>query len=177
MGRELRRVPITNKLADHPKQPEPDWHGRYHLQPQFDETFDDAMAEWQRDYDAWKRQEYHTIEGNEWAMRGEESVEKFYAENTFEDYVGSPPEPRFYRPPHPEGVELGIQLWEDTSEGTPQSEVFPDTEEGLRQLSEWAAVHCTTFGSYRATADEWFNMLSDGFVVTKPADMPGVMFI
>lgn len=58
----------------------------------------------------------------------------------------------------PEGE--GFQLWETTSEGSPISPVFPS----LDALCEWAEVHATTFGNFRATKDEWMKMLEGGLV-------------
>jgi hypothetical protein len=54
----------------------------------------------------------------------------------------------------------GYQLWETTSEGSPQSPVFKT----LHKLCEWCAANATTFGSNTATAEEWHQMLDDGFV-------------
>jgi len=51
----------------------------------------------------------------------------------------------------------GYQLWEDCSEGSPVSPVFGSLEE----LCAWAADNATTFGSFRATAEEWKDMLKD----------------
>ena len=58
----------------------------------------------------------------------------------------------------PEGD--GYQLWEDCSEGSPVSPVF----QTLDELCEWCETGATTFGSSRATKEEWKQMLSDGFV-------------
>jgi hypothetical protein len=54
----------------------------------------------------------------------------------------------------------GYQLWATTSEGCPVSPVFGSLEE----LCAWAADHATTFASYKATAEEWRQMLEDDFV-------------
>jgi hypothetical protein len=54
----------------------------------------------------------------------------------------------------------GYQLWETTSEGSPKSPVFATLEE----LCVYAAEHCTTFGTFKATAEQWRAMLEDGFV-------------
>jgi hypothetical protein len=54
----------------------------------------------------------------------------------------------------------GYQLWEDVSEGSPVSPVFASLDE----LCAWAAESETTFGSFRATAQEWREMLDDGVV-------------
>jgi hypothetical protein len=54
----------------------------------------------------------------------------------------------------------GYQLWETTSEGSPISPVFGT----LEALCDYAAVNCSTFGSDRATAEQWRSMLDEDFV-------------
>jgi hypothetical protein len=54
----------------------------------------------------------------------------------------------------------GYQLWEDCSEGSPVSPVFASLDE----LCAWAADHATTFASFRATVEEWKEMLDGGIV-------------
>lgn len=61
-----------------------------------------------------------------------------------------------YEPPKGEG----FQLWETTSEGSPQTPVFKTIEE----LCEYAEQHCSTFGNYKASATEWRQMLDKNFV-------------
>jgi len=74
---------------------------------------------------------------------------------------------------HPDSIELaeawerdeppegeGYQLWETTSEGSPVSPVF-DT---LDALCEWCAKNATTFGSFKASKEEWEKMLGEDFV-------------
>lgn len=68
-----------------------------------------------------------------------------------------------YDPPKGEGV----QLWSNTGEGMPISPVF----ETLEKLCEWAEINATTFASYKATKEEWFKMLSDGFVSHQEGNM------
>lgn len=65
----------------------------------------------------------------------------------------------------PEGS--GYQLWETTSEGSPISPVF----ETLDELCEYAASECSTFGSFKATKEEWRQMLDDGFVSHREGNM------
>lgn len=48
----------------------------------------------------------------------------------------------------------GFQLWETTSEGSPQSPVFTTVE----QLARWCETNATTFGSFTAPASAWLNM-------------------
>lgn len=54
----------------------------------------------------------------------------------------------------------GYQLWEDCSEGSPVSPVFASLEE----LCAWAAEHATTFAHFKATKEEWREMLDGGIV-------------
>jgi hypothetical protein len=63
----------------------------------------------------------------------------------------------FLEPPTGEGY----QLWETTSEGSPQSPVFASLDE----LCEWCAENATTFADYTTTADEWKRMLEDDMVI------------
>lgn len=57
----------------------------------------------------------------------------------------------------------GYQLWETTSEGSPQSPVYKTLEE----LCEWCEDNATTFASNTATKNEWKQMLGDGFIAHK----------
>lgn len=61
----------------------------------------------------------------------------------------------------------GFQLWEDTSEGSPDSPVFKSLEE----LCEWCEENATTFGRHKASKEEWMKMLSDGIVCHKEGGM------
>lgn len=57
----------------------------------------------------------------------------------------------------------GYQLWETTTEGSPVSPVF----QTLDELCEWCEDNATTFGSMKATKEEWKRMLDDNFVYHK----------
>lgn len=61
----------------------------------------------------------------------------------------------------------GYQLWETTSEGSPISPVFSTLDE----LCAYAAEHCTTFGSSKASAEDWKQMLGDGLVCHREGNM------
>ena len=54
----------------------------------------------------------------------------------------------------------GYQLWETTSEGSPNSPVFKTLEE----LCEWCETNTNTFARFKATKEQWMQMLSDDFV-------------
>ncbi len=51
----------------------------------------------------------------------------------------------------------GYQLWETTSEGSPQSPVFKTLDE----LCEYAAEKCTVFADFELTAEEWREQFSN----------------
>lgn len=54
----------------------------------------------------------------------------------------------------------GYQLWETTSEGSPSSPVFKTLDE----LCGWCELNATTFASFKASKEEWKQMLDDDFV-------------
>jgi len=64
----------------------------------------------------------------------------------------------------------GFQLWETTSEGSPNSPVFKTLDE----LCEWCAENATTFGRNKATKEQWLQMLDANFVFHKQGNL---MFI
>jgi hypothetical protein len=67
----------------------------------------------------------------------------------------------------------GYQLWEDCSEGSPVSPVFATLEE----LCAWCETGATTFGSFRATKEQWMEMLSGGMVHHKETYPNGISAI
>jgi hypothetical protein len=54
-------------------------------------------------------------------------------------------------------VGLGFQLWETTTEGSPQSPVFATLEE----LAAWCEENATVFAKEKASAEEWLKMLAE----------------
>lgn len=61
----------------------------------------------------------------------------------------------------------GYQLWENTTEGSPKSPVFKTLEE----LCEWCEKYATTFADFKATKEEWMNMLSNNRVHHKSGEV------
>lgn len=51
--------------------------------------------------------------------------------------------------------EMGVCLYETTSEGTPLTPVFPDTEQGHKALAAYAAEHATAFEDFQLSLEEW----------------------
>lgn len=54
---------------------------------------------------------------------------------------------------------MGICAYEDTSEGTPISPVFPNTPEGRFQIAKYCAENQTVFASQTADIETWAAML------------------
>lgn len=114
LGREVRRVPM-------------DWEQEDSC---FGEFYELALEEWlerKRKWDA-----------------GEDPDREKYGKQdmSFPEWDGGPPNPEYYWPGRawPEGVEMGIQMYETVSEGSPVSAVHPDTPEGRLALAEdWAS--------------------------------------
>ena len=52
-----------------------------------------------------------------------------------------------------------IAAYETTTEGTPISPAFPDTQEGKLALVNWCAEHESTFGDFKADAETWAGIL------------------
>ncbi len=61
----------------------------------------------------------------------------------------------------------GYQLWGNCSEGSPISPVF----ESLDNLCEWAEKNATTFANFKATKEEWKEMLTNNNVAHKEGNM------
>ena len=51
----------------------------------------------------------------------------------------------------------GYQLWETTTEGSPQSPVF----ESLEELCDWAEENATAFADFKITKEEWFKIFTE----------------
>lgn len=152
MGRKLRRVP---EKWEHPKNE----NGRY--QPMYDEYYGDALTNWIEQNRLWEEGAHPDLQGH--PDRKEQYP--FYAM-----WNGNPPDVEYYRTVKWEDKQLThIQLYEDTSEGTPISPVFPASE--LEALCEYAEKNCTVFGTEKATKQEWLQMLSDGFVFHREGNM------
>jgi hypothetical protein len=87
------------------------------------------------------------------------------------DYEGPPPpaygdrgSPMFERP---RDDLTHFMLYETTSEGTPLSPAF----ETLEELCEWAAEHATTFARFKATKEQWREMLDSGLVYAQEGNI------
>ncbi|HLZ25567.1 MAG TPA: hypothetical protein VKQ30_25870 [Ktedonobacterales bacterium] len=55
--------------------------------------------------------------------------------------------------------QMGVAVYETTTEGTPLTPVFPNTREGLFQLLQYCAQHCATFADIQTGLDGWARIL------------------
>lgn len=138
MGRELKRVPLD---FDYPLNTV--WYGYYDKEISF--CHDRYPA------GCIGCKAYAKIKGIEIEKLGCPKFHEFYG---IQKNLSNKVEP-------PEGD--GYQLWETTSEGSPVSPVFTTLDE----LCDWCEDNATTFGSYKATKDEWKRMLDNNFVYHK----------
>lgn len=57
----------------------------------------------------------------------------------------------------------GFQMWENTSEGSPQTPVF----ETFDELCDWCTENCSIFGTNNfVTKEKWINCLSDDILIS-----------
>ena len=138
MGRELMRVPLD---FDWPLYVV--WEGYCPSIETLHELFDEEQP-WLRDVE----DECMTVCGKCKEANGRCSERAPYC--IFENPANHA---KWFRHP-PKGD--GYQAWETTSEGSPISPVF----ETLEALCAWLAENATTFGSCRATAGEWAELLT-----------------
>jgi len=133
---------------EHPKKDD----GSY--QPLFNQYYGEALNEWLKEHNQWE-------DGTHSDLKGRPELKEEYP--FYAMWGGNPPDVAYYQTKDYSPEELThIQLYENTSEGTPNSPVFKADE--LEKLCEYAAEHCTTFASFKASKEEWFKMLSNDFV-------------
>jgi len=122
MGRSVRRVP---KDWEHPRKPD----GRY--QPMFDESFSEAARDWMDQAIQWDNGTHPDFFADWNKERDLKADYPFYWQ-----WAGEPPDDQYYRPDWPEESRTHLQMYEDTSEGTPISPVMETPEELARWLAD-----------------------------------------
>lgn len=141
MGRELRRVPMD---FDYPLNTV--WYGYF-----MNYVPNTCMSVKDREY-CESCKEYARIKGIEISDYGCPNYNDYFSEVT--EKLKSLCEP-------PKGE--GYQLWETTSEGSPVSPVFKTLDE----LCEWCQDNATTLADFKASKEEWKQMLEKDFVCHK----------
>lgn len=142
MGREVRRVP---KDWQHPRAE----HGSY--RPLRDANLAKRLAEWDEGAAQWAKGLKLDYVTKAWVSHGES-----YA---FKEWDGRRPDPANYMPQWPEAERTHLQMYENTSEGTPISPVMETPE----QLARWLADNrASAFAQQTANYEEWLAMIRAG---------------
>lgn len=161
MGREVRRVPAD---WQHPKRANGDYiplHGR---------SFSKEAAEWNEGLAQWLKGFRSDYEGG-WRPKEEK-----YEGMIYDDWSGSRPDEDDYMPDWPDEQRTHLQMYEDTSEGTPISPVMATPEE----LASWLVDNnASAFGGMTASYEQWLATIKRGFacsaVMTVNSDGTGTM--
>lgn len=158
MGREVRRV---TKNWEHPK----DENGNY--KPLLGYSFTERLKEWEEAKEQWdKGYRSSWDDKNPWKPKEADELEM-----TFEEWDGEKPEIEDYMPEWTEEEKTHIQMYEDTSEGTPISPVFDNAEEMAKWLADNGA---SSFGSMTATYEQWLATINRGWSPSMVADSSGL---
>ncbi len=151
MGRQLRMVAKNWK---HPK----DKNGNYI--PLLDGNFKEILANYKEGEERWISgfRKSYTYPDFQWVKKEDKYKEMSYAE-----WDSGRPVKKDYMPQWTEKEKTHIQLYENTTEGTPISPVFKASE--IEKLAEYAAENCTTFADYKASKKEWLKMINSDLIM------------
>lgn len=144
MGREIRIVPEN---WQHPK----DENGLFI--PLFGRCFSKSLRRWNFREKKWNQG--LRIDNNGSYIQ----KEKEYENIPYSDFAGKKPLKSEYMPEWKKSELTHIQLYENTSEGTPITPVFK--KDDLMSLCEYAANNCTVFGNLKYSKEELFNFLKN----------------
>jgi hypothetical protein len=158
MGREVRRV---SKNWEHPK------NDNGSLKPLLGYSFTEQLKDWNEGNEQWGKGF-----GESWDKENPwQAKEKDELEMAYEEWSGSKPEIEDYMPEWKEEEKTHIQMYEDTSEGTPISPVFDNAED----LAHWLADNrASSFGSSTATYEQWLSTINRGFAPSMIMDNNGL---
>lgn len=137
MGREARRVPAD---WEHPRKA----NGLY--QPLYGGSYAERAAKWDEERAKWDA----GIRPDYW--RG--------FVGTYAEWAGDRPAESDYMPDWPESERTHLQMYENTSEGTPISPVMETPEALARWLADTGA---SAFGSMTAPYDHWLSVCNGGW--------------
>ena len=152
MGRQLRKVPAN---WEHPRKD----NGQY--QPMYEEFYGDVFDDWLKNHNEW-------MDGTHLDLIKEPELKDKYP--FFAMWDGNPPDVEYYQTKRYSDEELThIQLYQTTSEGTPITPVFKKEE--IAELCEWAAENATTFASFKASKEEWMEILSPKMAVHREGNV------
>jgi len=144
MGRELRKVA---KNWEHPKD------GNVYYKPLLGRKFSTSLRRWNFKEKKWNQGLRDNFDGSY------VNKEKKYENMSYSKYAGKKPLKEDYMPEWKDEELTHIQLYENTTEGTPISPVFHKDE--LEKLCEYAENNCTSSGNYRHSKEIWFKFLKN----------------
>lgn len=147
MGREVRRVPAG---WEHPK----DARGRY-IPLHEGRGYKERLAEWVEASEKWAQGLQSDYAGG-WIPKGDAAL----ACESFEEWDGLKPKESDYMPDWPDSERTHLQMYEDTTEGTPISPVMSTPEDLARWLCDNRA---SAFGTMVATYEQWLATIKAGW--------------
>lgn len=146
MGREVRRVPAN---WEHPKKE----NGEYI--PLLGGNFAERLAQWEEGKRKWDEGFRETWgDGEKWIPRTPDE------NGTYEDWDGERPVESEYMPQWPEAEKTHLQMYQNTSEGTPISPVMETPEELARWLVD---NNASAFGGQTASYEGWLSTIKRGW--------------
>ena len=153
MGREVRRV---SKNWEHPKNDG-------NLKPLLGYSFTEELKDWNEGNEQWKKGFRESWDDkNPWKPKTKDQEEM-----TYEEWAGEKPKAEYFMPEWKEEEKTHIQMYEDTSEGTPISPVFSNAED----LAHWLADNrASSFAGSTATYQQWLATIKRGFAPSMVAD-------
>lgn len=90
--------------------------------------------------------------------------EERYDGMPFEEWYGAEPLASDYTPCRPWMEVVGMVMYENTSEGTPMSPMFPLDQKD--ELAQWLVDNnASAFGSMTATKEQWLATIEAGYAV------------
>ena len=158
MGRKVRRV---SKNWEHPK------NDNGNLKPLLGYSFTKQLEDWNEGNEQWKKGFRESWDDkNPWKPKTKDQEEM-----TYEEWAGEKPKAEDFMPEWKEEEKTHIQMYEDTSEGTPISPVFSNAED----LAHWLADNrASSFAGSTATYQQWLATIKRGFAPSMVADSNGV---
>ena len=80
---------------------------------------------------------------------------------SFDEYWGGKPDLKWYMPDWTDEEKTHMQMYEDTSEGTPISPVF--RRDQAEEMAQWLADNnASTMGHFTTTKEAWLKMIEGG---------------
>lgn len=156
MGREVRMVPEN---WEHPK----DENGKYI--PLMNGDFSNILSKYKEEKLQWQKGFRTDFKGG-WKPKSEDELKM-----SFIDWNGEEPKIEDYMPQWEDDEKTHLQMYEDTSEGTPISPVFSNANDLARWLSD---NNASAFGGMTATYEEWLSMIGKGYAVGMVMDKNGL---